>query len=730
MVSLVKERQPEKTDEDASLAVGCLQPQQSRIHVEAVPSSEHSTATILLPLETMECEAGTSANNINTDFRSSYDPLVPTRLRVRKVLNFNIISPINSDQEDFDDSDEDPNFENVPNIANESSESEIEDLGRQEELETQAAGTDSDEEPVKKKGKKRIAHPEEWRINKSQLQRNSGQSYVSASKSRRVYKERQLRASCGEKCRLECSKKIDETRRQEIFSSYWALGDLSKQRNCIAANTQSIKPKYRYSSTENHRNLNSAFYFEVNGERIRVCKTFFKATLDINDRPIRTVLAKKDATGFVATDLRGKHDKHPTVGAEVKNSVRNHIDSIPRIESHYLRAQTERSYIEGGKSLSDLYRDYRQERIESNLPYANLLMYSRIFNEEYNIGFFSPKKDQCELCVAFQNAEGEEKEALRMRYEQHQKEKQLSRQEKEADKVRANKRVIVAVYDLQAVLPTPRGDVSVFYYKSKLNNYNFTISELKTGATECYLWHEGEGNRGAEEIATCVLKFIEKKVMDAANTQEGPLDIVFYSDNCCGQQKNKYLVAMYIYVLKKFTTVNSITHKYLITGHTQNEGDSVHSTIEKEIKKALKSGPIYVPSQYAQIIRTAKKRGKPYNVNEMSHSDFFKIKDLVDQLGLNFNAVKISEIKIFTINKESPTKLYCKTSYSDFDFQEIDLSKTTRRNSATIANTVPALKQAYSSALKIKENKKKDLLSLLKNNHIKKYYADFYNNLM
>jgi hypothetical protein len=104
-------------------------------------------------------------------------------------------------------------------------------------------------------------------------------------------------------------------------------------------------------------------------------------------------------------------------------------------------------------------------------------------NEEYNLGFFSPKKDQCELCIAFQNAEGEEKEALRMKFQNHRKKKQLSRQEKEADKTRVNKSVIVAVYDLQAVLPTPRGDVSVFYYKSKLNNYNFTISELKTGAT-------------------------------------------------------------------------------------------------------------------------------------------------------------------------------------------------------------------------------------------------------
>jgi hypothetical protein len=52
-----------------------------------------------------------------------------------------------------------------------------------------------------------------------------------------------------------------------------------------------------------------------------------------------------------------------------------------------------------------------------------------------------------------------------------------------------------------------------------------------------------------------------------------------------------------------------ITHKFLITGHTQNEGDNVHSIIEKAVKRHLKGGAIceYVPAQYVSIIRGAKK---------------------------------------------------------------------------------------------------------------------------
>ena len=89
------------------------------------------------------------------------------------------------------------------------------------------------------------------------------------------------------------------------------------------------------------------------------------------------------------------------------------------------------------------------------------------------------------------------------------------------------------------------------------------------------------------------------------------IDITFYSDNCGGQNKNKFIMALYAYCVLKYNKLKSMTHKFLVTGHTQNEGDSVHSVIEKCIKKNLKSGSIYVPSQYAQIIRTAKKNWNP-----------------------------------------------------------------------------------------------------------------------
>lgn len=63
---------------------------------------------------------------------------------------------------------------------------------------------------------------------------------------------------------------------------------------------------------------------------------------------------------------------------------------------------------------------------------------------------------------------------------------------------------------------------------------------------------------------------------------------------------------MYLYAVEKLP-INSITYKYPIRGYAQNEGDFIHSTIEKSIKRAEKSGAIYVPDQLVTLIQHSKK---------------------------------------------------------------------------------------------------------------------------
>lgn len=131
-----------------------------------------------------------------------------------------------------------------------------------------------------------------------------------------------------------------------------------------------------------------------NDRKTLVCKTFLINTFDIAERTIRTVIVSiVTDNGVVALDQRCKHGQQQMIDPEVLESIRQHIKGIPRMESHYVRAKTSREFIDGGLTIAELHRNYEAQRQEANKQSANYETYSRVFNKEFNISFFSPRKD-------------------------------------------------------------------------------------------------------------------------------------------------------------------------------------------------------------------------------------------------------------------------------------------------------------------------------------------------
>lgn len=91
--------------------------------------------------------------------------------------------------------------------------------------------------------------------------------------------------------------------------------------------------------------------------------------------------------------------------------------------------------INRGKTLAELHCEYEDQKRTAGRPSASYQMHRNVFNFEFNIAFFTPKKDQSEDCAEFNNAEGEEKVNLKEKYQRHFMEKDLSRNEKENDKI-------------------------------------------------------------------------------------------------------------------------------------------------------------------------------------------------------------------------------------------------------------------------------------------------------
>lgn len=69
--------------------------------------------------------------------------------------------------------------------------------------------------------------------------------------------------------------------------------------------------------------------------------------------------------------------------------------------------------------------------------------------------------------------------------------------------------------------------------------------------------------------------------------------LLFYSDSCCGQNRNKIVYAAVHIALQSCEFIETIQMNFLIPGHTSMPIDSVHAIIERSVEHSI----IYAPLQ-------------------------------------------------------------------------------------------------------------------------------------
>ncbi|CAH0731006.1 unnamed protein product, partial [Brenthis ino] len=150
-----------------------------------------------------------------------------------------------------------------------------------------------------------------------------------------------------------------------------------------------------------------------------------------------------------------------------------------------------------------------------------------------------------------------------------------------------------------------------------------------------------------------------------------------------GQNKNRFVFALYLFAANKFKL--EIVHRFFESGHSQNEGDSMHACVER----AMKNKQIYTPDQLYGIVMNAKQTGEKYKVKEMRQDNFYDIKSLIT--GQNW------------LNNAKAT--------------------------SSIADDV-TLEPAYNGPVPVSKALHEDLSSLCRINAIPLHYHSFYNSLI
>ncbi|KAK3909610.1 UPF0303 protein [Frankliniella fusca] len=533
--------------------------------------------------------------------------------------------------------------------------------------------------------RKRSNNPDKWQRNVASKAFNAGIEHISTNG--KLKQARVMGDPCNDNCN-RCKGRLSHSDREKIFHKFWNLKNINRKRDFFSRHIKTSAPASCSTSPECAKKTSRRYFFSVDGKDIYVCKTMFLHTLGVVDCWIETSL-RKCTNGFgLSPDKRGKHSNRPEKATnDTIESVKTHTNLFPRVPSHYSRERTKREYLETQvKSVERMYRLYTDWAKENEVAKpASASLYRKVFNTQFNLGFFLPKKDQCETCNRWKHAGGqEERRELVQAYSTHLNNKKAVKELKQSDHKTASETKCVAFFD----------------------------TRLKEG--HCFLWTETDAHKGPNEIGTNLLSFISRKV------SEGVSEFSFYSDTPTGQNRNRMIFSLYMYASGKYNV--NIVHRFLESGHSYSEADSMHARIEDEAKRVQE---IFSTDEWINFIKNAKQDGKPYIVSSLKNEEVLDLHYLVDRqnwTGNSKNKIYWSQVREVAVNRDHPSTLYYRYNFRD----EPSSVQVTMKTGALPDMTTFQFPSAYNGQFPFNKNKASDIRELCKKGAIPTKYDHIY----
>ena len=149
----------------------------------------------------------------------------------------------------------------------------------------------------------------------------------------------------------------------------------------------------RTLSTVSRKKNSLAYYLPLQNENTRVCKAFYLNTLDISQTRVNNYHATKTPASNTPTKYKWSGNKNRKLPDYIKEGIRQHIKSIPRVESHYCRRDTNKEYVaQCGLTVNALYQEYLTQCEDKGEIPGKLHLYRQIFNNEFKHRIPLPQK--------------------------------------------------------------------------------------------------------------------------------------------------------------------------------------------------------------------------------------------------------------------------------------------------------------------------------------------------
>ncbi|XP_067646248.1 uncharacterized protein [Eurosta solidaginis] len=531
-------------------------------------------------------------------------------------------------------------------------------------------------------------------------------------------------------CRFQCSSKITPQRQEELFQTY-NNSNLAEQVLMISSTAKKHtfkKRNIKYMPGCKHRNIDGSYKYHLTdnfGISHEICRNFLLKLFQIIPATFYNWLKVEDPFNYFK----------PGCGPRLKpsdekvNFVRNFINSLPSYESRFGRSSTKKKYLKEGLNLKKVYDEYScrwkietsSRQPEEQKPVSRPF-FSGILKNEFNLTFKHSSSGKCMTCNEFnlmlkkENLTENERNSI---WEDQKLHNQLAQQiQKEfledIKKAKLEDKTVVIVFDLQKALETPSFSSNIAFDKRQLWTYNLCIVNEVDGHDKVYMyvWSENMASRGADEIASCIIKHFRMHLLGDMK------HIILYSNSCGGLNRSLKITLLIKHFLAN-SDIDLIEQKFFLSGHNYNMCDKQFLIIERiaEMYQCIET-----PDKWIDIIRIAKQTHPQFTVTKMEICDFISAEEL-NKLIINVKKYLNNE----KIRKIQNHRAHPMTIFAFDDFKVMKKIEINRNNVSDDALKLASTPLLFPLGRPISDAKFSDLMKLME--FIGPEHRQFYENL-
>lgn len=462
------------------------------------------------------------------------------------------------------------------------------------------------------------------------------------------------------RCRHRCFDRVPVGDRREILDRFRSLASKNEQDAYLQGLIAVCGIKQRRSRQgEKHKPKSCSFKYSVNSSsgKVEVCKTAFSNLHAVTTGRVRRVSSLL-REGKSPKDKRGQNISGNAIPGSTVITVKDHISSFPTKISRY--SGKEKHYLNETLTVKTMHSLFTDKYPTLNVKYK---FYLKIFREHFDLSFGRPQIDTCckceELGIKIKspslNDSAKRVAVAELLVHKRRAKKFYAKMEAVKSKCLDDDSVVAISMDFMQNLQLPVIPVQEVFYMRQLTYNVFNIHNIGQNKATYYTYHEGIAKKGANEVASFFLDYINNEIPTNAK------HLHIFTDACPGQNRNQTIVHVCIALVNigRFTTV---THYFPIRGHSFLPNDRNFAMAKKVVRKHDR---VFLPHEYTEMLITASQHFK-FTVKMVDTGDILDCKDWGQGLfKKNCLSIESSSRKIprhekqaFTISTFSELKYY------------------------------------------------------------------------